>query len=337
MKKLDLFYRLSIGLVFLVVLSGCAAPQAKENFALQTIKVQKSLYLSYAPLFIALDEGFFKEQALEVELVPFTRSSEAIPAIIQGDLDVLGGSMSLGFLNAIAQNATLKIVADKGNEAKEHCPYSAIVTRNDLAPQISGVADLKGRNVTLNDANYEGYMWTTLLKPAGLTLKDLHITDVELSAMLDALSGGAIDFTTTAEPWLTRLLTTGDTQVWHAAIEVIPDFQSAVLLFGPSFLEKNREVGVRFMMAYLKGVRQYREGKTERNLEIIAKYTELETDLLKAVCWPDIHADGSINANSLSGYQDWALDEGLLVSKVEEQQFWDPYFIEQANKELGTP
>ena len=337
MKKFVLFCTLSILLMGSGFFAGCSSPQAQEILAPLKIKVQKSLYLSCAPIFIALEEGYFNEQALEVELVPFTRSSEAIPAIVQGDLDVLGGSMSLGFLNAIAQNATLKIVADKGNEAKEHCAYTAIITRNDLVPQIASLADLKGRNVTLNEANYEGYMWTRLLQTAGLTLKDLKITDVESSAMLDALMGGAIDFTTTAEPWLTRMLNSGDTQVWHSAIEIIPDFQTAVLLFGPSFLEKNREAGVRFMISYLKGVRQYRQGKTDRNLEIVAKYTQLETDLLKEVCWPDIHADGSINAESLVGYQDWGLSEGLLVSMVDEQQFWEPYFINKANQELGAP
>jgi len=337
MKKSDLFYAISLLLAILGLLSGCASPQAQDDFAPLTIRVQQSSSLSYAPIFIALEEGFLKEQALSVELVPFNSTSEAISALTQGSLDVMGGTTSLEILNAINQNSTLKIVADKGYESKEHCAHTAIVTRNNLIPQISGVADVKGRYVTLNDANYEAYMWATLLKTAGLTLKDIHITHVGSSAVLDTLMAVGIDFTTATEPMLTSLLITGDLQAWHSAIEIIPDFQSAVLLFSPSLLEENREAGVRFMIAYLKGVQQYREGKTGRNLEIITRYTDLSTSVLQEVCWPDMHANGSIDADTLVNYQDWAWSEGLLISKVGEKQFWEPYFIDKASKKLGTP
>ena len=70
--------------------------------------------LSYAPYLVAQEEGFFSEQGLNVELLQFQRSQDAIPALVQGQLDVLGGALSFGFLNAITRGGNIRMVADKG-------------------------------------------------------------------------------------------------------------------------------------------------------------------------------------------------------------------------------
>ncbi len=40
------------------------------------------------------------------------------------------------------------------------------------------------------------------------------------------------------------------------------------LYYGPAFTDTNPEVGRRSMVAYLQGVRQYNQGKTDRNIGI---------------------------------------------------------------------
>ena len=55
-------------------------------------------------------------------------------------------------------------------------------------------------------------------------------------------------------------------------------------------LEMDKEVGVRFMVAYLKAVRQFSGEKSDRNLEIISKYTQLPAEELKQVCWNSFQA-----------------------------------------------
>jgi NitT/TauT family transport system substrate-binding protein len=86
------------------------------------------------------------------------------------------------------------------------------------------------------------------------------------------------------------------------------------------------------MVAYLKAVRQYNQGKTERNLEILAKHTRLDRDLLMQACWPSVRDDGQINIQSILEFQDWAVKKGFLDSPVKMDQFWDPGFIEHANR-----
>jgi hypothetical protein len=84
-------------------------------------------------------------------------------------------------------------------------------------------------------------------------------------------------------------------------------------------------------------VRQYNEGKTERNLEIMAEFSGLDEEFLKAACWFYIYDDGHVNVQSILDFQHWAVGKGYLDSVVPEEQFYDPSFIEYANQVLGTP
>ena len=73
------------------------------------------------------------------------------------------------------------------------------------------------------------------------------------------------------------------------------------LYYGPAFLDKDPELGRRFMVAYLQGVKQYNEGKTERNLEILQNYTRLDRDLLKQDLLADDCRRRSVFRNNPSG------------------------------------
>jgi NitT/TauT family transport system substrate-binding protein len=126
----------------------------------------------------------------------------------------------------------------------------------------------------------------------------------------------------------------GHQSILEPVNELLPGAQFAVVLYGPTLLGENRGVGERFMAAYLKAVRQYNEGKTDRNIEIVAEFTELDPELLRAICWPTLQDDGSINAESVLDFQQWAVDNELLEAVVPVETFWDSTFIDYANEVL---
>jgi ABC-type nitrate/sulfonate/bicarbonate transport system substrate-binding protein len=95
-------------------------------------------------------------------------------------------------------------------------------------------------------------------------------------------------------------------------------------VFGKRLLQDEPDVGVRFLAAYLKGVAQYNEGKTDRNVEIMVDGTGLDATLLQQACWVDIYGDGHIDFSSIESFQQWSVDQGQLDNPVTEEQFWDP-------------
>ena len=256
----------------------------------------------------------------------------------QGELDVWASFVSIGIFNAIARGGRIRLVADKGYIAPTGCVSTAVIARKNLveAGELDSLAQLQGRRIAIEPPTPEGYYVEKLLDTAGLTLADVETVDMPPPAELEALENGSIDLTGTSEPWVTRILRTGHGVLWLPVQQVIPDFQWAFIAYGPTLLDENPDAGQRFMVAYLKALRQYSKGKTERNLELLAEFTELEPELLAEVCWPSVHDDGRINAQSILDFQAWAVGKGYLDSPVTEEQFWDPSFVEYANEVLGV-
>lgn len=331
---------LLVSILFSFLLAACqpivvpATPG--EPRARVPIRVEVLPFLSFAPLFIAQDEGYFAAQGLDVQFVRLTDGTAPIAALLQGDIDVISPQIESGLLNAMARGADVKIVADKGYLASGHCPAYALLARKALVDdgKLTGPAALKGLTLAIEPLTSEGFYITKLLGQANLTLADIGTVDIAPPALADALNNGSVDLVHIGEPWITRLVSSGAAIVWLPVQDVVPDFQWAVLAFGPTLLKGNRETGEKFIQAYLQGVRQYNQGKTARNLEIVAANTGLEVSLLEKACWPAVHDDGDINIQSVLDFQSWALQVGLLDTQVTEEQFWDGSFVAQANAAL---
>lgn len=320
----------------LTACSSVALPTQGRATEMITLKVVQTPVLTYGPYFIAQEEGFFREQGLNIELVQFQRSQDAIPALVQGQLDVLGGSLSFGLLNAITRGANIRIVAEKGTYSTSGCTGNGLVARRDLVEkgELKEAAHLKGKRIAVNPASSTGYLLDTLLQTVGLSLADVQTVEVADTVLPEALARGQLDLAFANEPFMTRLLQSGDAVLWQSSDAISPGLSYAFVSYGPNLLEKNPEVGQRFMNAYLKGVRQFMQGKTERNLEIMAKRTELERDLLMRVCWPTFITDGAMNLSRLTDFQTWANQRGYLDQVVPQDRLWDGRFIEAARRQL---
>jgi NitT/TauT family transport system substrate-binding protein len=326
------FNKLVLLLILLTLLTACSGEKEPA-----TIKVVFPGYLSNAPFFIAQEEGYFEEQGLTIEMVEIRRSSEAIPALAQGDVDVVGGALSAGLINAIARGANIKLVADKGQASSpDGCATMVMLASNqflDAHPSMEPT-EVKGALVGLNPTGFRGYWFELYLNEVGLSLDDVEIFTGEDAAQSEAIQEGTIDLMGAAEPWVTRVLQSGYGNYWVGAKDIVPGASYAMLWYGPSLLEDDPELGNRFMVGYLKGVRQYNLGKTDRNLDILEKHTELEKEFLQDACWVPINDDGMISTPNVVDFQEWALGNELLDKIITEELFWEPNFLDFANKEL---
>jgi NitT/TauT family transport system substrate-binding protein len=328
------------GWLLTALLFGACAPSGVEQPEPLTLKVLLLPYLSFAPFFIAEEEGYFAEQGLQIEFVRMDRNAPAAPPLAQGDLDVVAGVVTINTLNAIAHGTNIKYVADKGYLDATGCgTYTAIMARQSLMEtgELGGPNQMQGRRIAVSPAGAAEYLVETVLDSAGLTINDIEMVKIPTSARSEALGDGTLDLAFAAEPETTRIVETGNAGIWMPGAQVLPDFQWAFILYGPNLLDENPDAGRQFMIAYLKAVRQYNQGKTERNLEILAEHTGLDRELLKKACWPALRDDGQINVQGVLDFQAWAVEKGYLDSPVTADQFWDPSFVEYANQVLGTP
>ena len=324
--------------LFGIFLQACAGPQSTPTQALKHIRVLMRPYMSNFVLSLAQEEGYFAAQGLDVEFVSISNDTEAMVALMQGDLDVNLPLIDAGILNLMAQGIPIRIVADKGFADPSGCTSIAYMARKALleAGDLDDPTSIKNRVFGVEPDTLDGMLAEKVLSPFGLTLQDIQAVHLPRPAEMDAFASGALDVTLTSEPWITRLIQSGNAEVWKPMKEVAPDMQLAVILFGPSMLEGDRDAGRRFITAYLQAIRQYHQGKTERNLQLMAEFTGEDPAFLQEACWPLIRSDGHINIQSILEFQTWADEKGLLDGIVTVEQFWDPSFIEYALANLDT-
>jgi NitT/TauT family transport system substrate-binding protein len=334
----------SILMVLIFVLQGCQAeapqiPAVQETQgpteakpATIKLKVQLLPYLSYAPLFIAQKEGYFTEQGLDVEFQKL-QGGAAFVATVSGDIDVAATFLTSNLLEAIGKGETVKVVADKGYIAPSGCTVNGFLARKDLVESgaLNEAKGLVGRTVKYDKVSVQAYFLDRLLKPGGFGLADVEYVDFNSSpVVMEAFKNGAVDMAAESEPWITRNVNTGDSVVWKDYSEIAPDFQFAFIIFGPSLLKDNPDAGRRFMVAYLKAVQLFNQGKTDKNMALMEAFTEEKPEALKQICWPTFRNDLLINTKSVLEFQDWAIQQGLLESPVTVEKFWDPSYAEYA-------
>lgn len=318
-----------------LLLPSCASgnpPQVAETPAPVKLKVLSLPYISYAPLFIAQEDGYFAAQGLEIEFIRMDKTTDAIPALVQGQLDVASGLMEVNMLNAVSQNGNLRYVADKGFLDPNSCPNTTWVARKELVDSgvLDNLSNLKGMKIAFSPVSSAEYALDTLLKDSGLSSADVQILDIPVPARLEGLGTGAVDIAAMSEPWATRAINAGSSVIWQPWEGYMPNFELSIIMYGPNLLEKNPDVGKRFMTAYLNALKQYAEGKTERNVEIVVKFTELTPEEVRQSCWIAVNPQGIINIPQILEFQEWAIDKGYLVDRVTPEQFYDSSFIEQA-------
>ena len=166
---------------------------------------------SDAPIYIAHERGYFDEEGLAVEVIPFDTAGQMIAPMSTGQLDVGAGGITAGLFNAIGQGLPLRVVANKAYNPPGS-DYVGWAVRKDLlaARAIQTPADLRGRVVGMGSApSIVGLELDVLLRRGGLGLADVELKQVTYADQPPAFANKSIDVAYQFEPTLTRVRDTG--------------------------------------------------------------------------------------------------------------------------------
>lgn len=121
------FAMILAGLMALTVslsFAGCGSSSGGSSSGGEKKPVKVSLAMlrltSSAPLFIAMDKGYFKEEGIEIDPQWFDAAQPIAVATASSKVDVGATGITAGLYNMAAKGQKLYIVADKGREEKEY-------------------------------------------------------------------------------------------------------------------------------------------------------------------------------------------------------------------------
>ncbi len=298
--------------------------------------------LSDGAIFIADAKGYFKEQGITLDVTPFASAAQMITPLGTNELQVGGGAVSAGLLNAHGRGINIVIVADKGNLNPGN-GYEAIVVRKDLANTIQGPKDLKGRMIALSarDITPEVSL-DTYLRTGGLTINDVNIATMGHPDMVTALQTKAIDVGVLIEPSLSRAISNGAGTILVRSDSIAPGEQTAVILYSERFAAQ-KGVAARWMVAYLKGARLYNDAFVKKDqkaraevVDILSKATKLDAALFDGMSYAGIDPNGKVNADSLSYVQKYFIAKGSQQKTVDLTKLIDMSFADAAVQQLGA-
>ena len=293
-----------------------------------------------AGFYIAMERGYFLEQGIQLELGKYRTGIDYVPGLARGQVDVATTDLSAGFLNVLGRDIQVKMVADRGS-LPPGASYIAFVIRPDLADQVRDYRDLRGRRfATSFEGAFTHMVIGRALELGGLTLADADVTFLPSGDVPAALANGAIDATVVFEPQVTIAGEQGFAVRWRGADEVLPGAQSVVISYGPQFATRT-ELARRWMLAYLKGVREYNDAyrRGPGRADIIRLLTQVtpirDAALWERMVWTAIDPNGRINTASILETQAWYRRNNMLHADVDLRPFVHPSFAEWAVEQLG--
>lgn len=319
---------------------AAASPSATPAPEPVTVKVGVLGTTGDAPIYIAFERGYFKEQAIDVEFTRFGSALDMIAPLASEQLDVGSGGIGAALFNAVSQGVPIKLVAETVR-TPEDWTANAWFVRTEIADRVKTPADLKGLTVGLAaTCTVIDTELSVLLKRGGLTRDDITVRTVPYSDHVAAFANGSIDFTYGFEPFNSTFQQTGVAKRWLTGGSVIPNHVQSGILYGPSIIERE-DVARRWMVAYLKGVRE--AYKFYENLplpdeivDILVKHgRQQDRQRVATTRLSPRNLDGSIDVDSVRTDLNFFKEAGCVQNAPPLEQVIDNSYAEYAVSVLG--
>ena len=263
-------------------ITGCGSTQ-QTNGPKKTRVVLNEVAHSvfYAPMYVAMEEGYFEEAGIDLELVTGFGADKTMTAVLTGEADIgfMGSESTIytyagGTEDYVVNFAQLTQRAGNFLVAREPIDHFSW-------DMLKGAKVLGGRAGGMPEMVFEYILTKNNIDPA----VDLSIDQsIDFGSTAAAFSGGQGDFTIEFEPHATLLEQKGDGYVVASLGEESGYVPYTSFSAKKSYLEKNPEIIQAFTNALQKGMDYVQEHSAEEIARCIApQFAETESDTLTAI------------------------------------------------------
>ena len=214
-------------------------------------------YASLWGVLSAMEQGYFEEEGITIELKEFPDGPSEVAAMESGDIDLayIGkGAHRLCILgNAMIFAPSSVHTVDK------------VVCMPDSG--IQSVADLAGKTIAFNAGSSSETTFNNALTVGGLTRDDVDEYEMSIDNMVPAAVSGDIDAAVCWNPYSGQILKQVEGSYEIEFADGSTNISSWICL--PKYAQENHDVLVRFSRALYKGMDW---GSKEENYDTVAQY-----------------------------------------------------------------
>lgn len=291
MKRILIYVLIFIIVCALVVTAVIFNTKKDENSDLQVIQlneVTRSVF--YAPQYVAIANGYFEEEGLELEITTGQGADKVMTAILAGQSDI----------GLCGPEAAIYVY----NEGKEdYVQVFAQLTQKDGSLLVSKEPfenfkweDVKGKTVIPGRKGGVPYMtFEYVLKQNGINPEtDVNLDDsIKFDLMAGAFTGGEAEFVTLFEPTASMTEDAGKGYVVASVGEAAGEVPYTAYCAKKSYIEENSEIIEGFTRAIYRGEQFVEQHSANEIAEIIQDFfpdTTVESLTKSVQTYKDIDA-----------------------------------------------
>jgi len=247
-------------------------PMTQQGMQKVTIAEFGEVFL-YAPLYVADAKGFFKEQGLEVNIVPTGGDDKTFAALLSGDAQF-----------GVADPTFTAISGEKGQPGKvvasivSGVPFWG-VAKNAGIPQISQPSQLNGYSVATFPAPSTAYtLQKKMFQTGGL---QPNIKETAFGSLLAALNAGSVDIALELEPNVSMAVKSGS-KIVYGLPSYYPDFALTGLTVLPDYMDKNPETVQKAVNAIQRAVDYIRSNPSGAADIMVKRFTDVDKSVAES-------------------------------------------------------
>lgn len=322
---------LLLAAALLLCLSPVLAEDAAQSPELRSLTVAEPVHLiGYLPLYVAIHEGYFAEEGLDVTVVQATGGAH-VTAVVSGDaFAVIGGVDSYNFANQGNADPILAI-CNCVNRANVY-----LFARKGLIPGEDMAAFLKDK--TIIAGRYGGspnVLTRYLVKSVGLN-PDTDVTlleNADASTVTAMLRYGQGDIGNGGEPQISEGVTEGIFEEPFVKFPDLGDYAYSVIGVKQSTIENDPETCAAFVRALVKALHTVQEDRTTAERILAMEFPTLSEEgrtaaLDRAYADSLWSPDGIISQAAVDTCMEVVSVSGLFDGQWDYEKMVDMQFVE---------
>ena len=308
--------------------AGVAASLATRADELQTVTVGGIQLPTNAPLFIAMEKGYFARLGIKVTTTWFTAAASVFSAVVSRDVDV-GVTGTTAATYNLASKGGFQIIGGTTRDAP-HFPLNAVLASNKAWDTgFTSVDKLAGKRFAMTTAgSTHHYDIGMMAKKYGVPLSSVPLVPLEAYGnIIAALQSNQVDGAILPPTLTQRMLDAKTAHFLAWTGDEVPE-QQGIICASPQTIARKHDTLTRFMRAYVEGASEYSRvfnqvdasGNPVKGadyaplIDIIARYAAIkpaEAEAQVAFIIPDLHPDEADIARQIAFWQ-----EAGMVSKA---------------------
>ncbi len=273
------------------------------------------------PFYVAQQQGYFKEQGLNVELIPVASATERDQFMITKQIDgQLNDLVSSVLFNA--EQPRIKIVRT-ARAAFPNAPQFWILAPKDSP--IKTVQDLKGIEIAISENSVIAYVTDRLLQLEGLPKADIKTINVaQIPTRFQLLMQGQVKAATLPDPFASLALLQGAKTIIDDS--KYPEISMSVISFRSDIVQARLDDVRKFLAAYDKAIQDIRT-KPEQFRNLLIEKGRIPDPLKDKYLFPPFPEPSIPSKEQWDDVVKWAMDKGIVKQAVAYESSVDPGFV----------